>query len=65
MSSDAGETTVAASLREHAYALLWAAIAAHEADADVTVAPDAARQIASVLLVAAALVDGDRAPIPL
>jgi hypothetical protein len=62
MSDDARETTVGASLRVHAYALLSAAIAADKADADVTVAPEAARQIASVLLVAAALVDEDDRP---
>jgi hypothetical protein len=62
MSDDAMETTVRASLRVHAYALLSAAIAAEEADADVAVAPEAARQIASVLLVAAVLVDEDDRP---
>jgi hypothetical protein len=53
VSDDATETTVGGSLREHAYALLSAALTADKAGADVAVAPDAARKLASGLFVAA------------
>jgi hypothetical protein len=59
MSEDARETTAGVSLREHAYALLFAAMAADKAGADVVVTTDEVRRVASVLLVAAALVNGD------
>jgi hypothetical protein len=59
VSDDATETTVGGSLREHAYALLSAALTADKAGADGSCRARCGAKLASVLLVAAASVEGD------